>query len=373
MIGPISPTSFESTDVGSPSVLARPRRQPRRSQHGGGFTMQKFFTEPLTSLEPEKPNPLPRNIEPLPEGKKIYDLFSWTQVLQETGDGGKVVVCHPKGSRPSYELDEHRATDYILKIRSKESLLRQRNEENFRMVALRMLNLPAHQNIVPYHEVLEDEKFYYMVMEKASGGALFSSLLRDYTDGVVPESAVKRFIRDTLEALRHAHRNGLLHRDVKPDNLVVRKPNGPENIRRIALIDWDHADPSWVSGGPERSENGYFGTLEFCAPEALTGRFSEASDLYSVGVTLYLLMTGKNPYPDQMFEELRKKERTRSAEVTMLQRMSTATIDWQCDPWPHQPDCKEFCMRLLAFQPEHRMVSAQQALKHRWLHEMGSK
>lgn len=304
-------------------------------------------------------------------GKTIFDLFHWDEVLQEEGDGGKVVVCqHKMNGRPC-------GPKLVMKMRSKASLTEQETEEQFRRTQLRILNLPPHAGVMPVTEVLEDDKFYYIVMEKASGGSFFSSLIDEFQDGVMPTAAVQRLMRDILESVGHVHRQGILHRDVKPDNLVVQivgDPDSPGDTRqRVALIDFDHADPDWDPSTPS-CQGAFHGTLRFSAPETFMGFFSQASDLYSVGVILYMLMSGKMPFEDDIYAEdaLRKKKASWARNHWrggVYKRLQEARVDWQCDPWPAQLICREFCEQLLAFEPTGRFASAEEALQHRWLDE----
>ncbi|CAK9040426.1 unnamed protein product [Durusdinium trenchii] len=307
------------------------------------------------------------------EKEKIFDLYQWSEVLQEAGDGGKVVVCEPK---PDY--DSVPAETYVLKMRSKQSLREHKMEEQFRKSLMTLLNLAPHPGVLPLQEVLEDQQFYYIVMEKAKGGSLFKGLLKQFEDGHMPPTEVRRLIRGILEAIGYIHEHGMLHRDIKPDNLVMRDVQSDAmegGALRVAIIDFDHADPEYLSKpkpmDSEQPSCDYFcGTVQFSAPEAFMGCFSPASDLYSIGIILYLIMAGKMPFDNSIFQEemsvLQQSPKSRGWTMNLWKRLKSQAIDWSCDPWPQQPECASFCRWLLAFEPSKRPSSAAEALEHDW-------
>jgi len=298
-----------------------------------------------------------RRIKSLGEDK-IYDLFKWEHVIQESGDGGKVVVCRWK-SRSADPGKEDK--ELILKICKKEELrsINRWAEPQYRRVQQRLLNFPCHPGVMPLHEVFEDANYYYTVMEKADGGALFQGLLKEFPDGVIPAVVIKRLMRQILEALGHIHGNGMLHRDIKPDNIVMLK-----GIPTI--IDFDHADPDWNPGEAIVIDT-FYGTVHFSAPETFRGQFSQQSDIYSVGVVLYLLMTGKLPRDHDVLNIDGNVGDKRWGAGVFKKLKQESIVDWQCDPWPKNPACKDFCQRLLGFFPWDRPGSAEEALAHEWL------
>jgi serine/threonine protein kinase len=244
---------------------------------------------------------------------------------------------------------------------------RTRAEQQFRKAQVKAMNLTPHPGVLPIHQVLEDDGFYYVVTSRAAGGAFFESLLADFDDGVMPETAVQALLRQILEAVGHVHSHKMLHRDIKPDNLVMHdSPACPgRTLRRVALTGFDQADSDWdpcLSGWDAEC----FGTAAFKAPEALLGQYSEASDLYSVGVILYLLMAGKMPYGDSVYAECESGAFSRRA---VFQRMKDTVVDWECCPWPGQSECADLCKALLAFDPRDRPGSTRAALAHRWFED----
>lgn len=301
------------------------------------------------------------------QGEKIYDSYYWSRVLQEDGDGGKVVVCRKKAT------DESSGAEYVMKIRSKTSLREHDVEAEFVHSQTRLLNFPPHHGVMPLYEVLEDDNFYYVIMEKGSGGQLFASLAEEYRDGCMPERAVRRVMREILEAVSHIHGHGMLHRDIKPDNLVVTEV--PDNVgrivRRVTLIDFDHADADWIPGSANKAVAYSFGTKRFRAPEVFQGYCSERTDLYSVGIILYLLMTGSFPYPDEVYSPRGVQMTVESCQHTVRRMMDTA-VDFESDPWPEQPLCMDLCRQLLAVDAERRVASAEKALQHPWFHHRGA-
>jgi serine/threonine protein kinase len=241
--------------------------------------------------------------------------------------------------------------------------------------------MPVHPGILAPREVLEDQKLYYIVMDRASGGTFFEGLIRDHADGTMPPHAVRRLLIELLQAVGHIHKHGVIHRDIKPDNLVmhfVNDPQAPEGkTRRVALIDFDYADLALDRGGdPDSTDHYYCGTYRFSAPETFQGHFSRASDLFSVGVILYLLMTGKMPYRDDLFNALSSyhphdddpelcEGKGLMAEVASSMRREQ--IDWSCGLWSAQPLCRDFCEKMLQCDHWRRFQTAEEALMHEWL------
>ena len=142
----------------------------------------------------------------------------------------------------------------------------------------------SHPNIVPIHSVDESGGFVFFVMALVDGQTLAQ---RVRTRGPVGASDGARMLREVAFALDYAHGQGVVHRDVKPDNILLDRATG-----RALVADFGIAA---VMGGVEGG--GATGTPPFMSPEQALGQATDArSDLYSFGVTAYFALCGRLPF-----------------------------------------------------------------------------
>jgi len=144
-----------------------------------------------------------------------------------------------------------------------------------------------HPNIVSVYDSDRDRDIAFLVMEYIQGEDLKHHI--DRGDRYSLEQALK-MVRDLLSALDYAHKQGIVHRDVKPANLLL-EPSG-----RIKLTDFGVARIQ-DSGEVTRSQGSMVGTLKYMAPEQVQGLKVDArADLFSAGVVLYQLLTDRRPF-----------------------------------------------------------------------------
>ena len=140
-----------------------------------------------------------------------------------------------------------------------------------------------HPNVAAIHDVGEDDGTVFLVME-CLPGKTFADELRE---GPTTEARARDVARDVLSALDAAHRRGVIHRDVKPGNVLL------DDGGRVKLGDFGIAR----SVDATQTMASFAGTAHYVAPERLHGQpATVASDLYSVGVVLYEALTGRPPY-----------------------------------------------------------------------------
>jgi serine/threonine protein kinase/beta-lactam-binding protein with PASTA domain len=156
--------------------------------------------------------------------------------------------------------------------------------ERFRREAKNAAAL-SHPNIVSIYDRGEAEGTYYIAMEFLEGRSLKELIVQR---GPAPITVTIEYVRQILSALRFAHRHGIVHRDIKPHNVLV------DSEGRVKVTDFGIAR----AGTSEMTEAGSIvGTAQYLSPEQARGTdVDQRSDLYSLGVVLYELLTGTLPF-----------------------------------------------------------------------------
>ncbi len=198
------------------------------------------------------------------------------EIEREIGRGGYSVVYLAR--------DRELGTGVAVKLLVPPPALAKLARERMRREAIAARGL-AHPNIVGLHDFLEDGPWSYLVMEYVDGPDLRE---RVDTRGPLSPDEVVRIGADVAAALDAAHRQGILHRDVKPQNVLLA-PDG-----RARLTDFGSA--RLESQATVTATGGIVGTLAYAAPEEMAGQRADArSDVFSLGLTLYFALTGELP------------------------------------------------------------------------------
>ena len=198
------------------------------------------------------------------------------EIVRELGRGGYSIVYLARDR----QLDADVAVKLLVPPPAMAALARERMRREVQ--AVRGL---SHANIVAVHDFADDGPWSFIVMEYVAGPDLAERVRR--RGALLPEEAV-RLGRDVAAALAMAHRHGVLHRDVKPQNILL-DPDG-----RARLTDFGSARLDGVTGVTRTG--GIVGTLDYLAPELLVGRRGDGrTDLYALGLTIYFALTGRLP------------------------------------------------------------------------------
>ncbi len=206
--------------------------------------------------------------------------------------------------------------------------------ERFRREATNAAGL-SHPNIVSIYDRGEAEGTYYIAMEYLDGRTLKELILRR---GPAPVKTAIDYTRQILAALRFAHKNGIVHRDIKPHNVLV------DSEGRLKVTDFGIAR----AGASQMTEAGsIIGTAQYLSPEQAKGApVDQTSDIYSVGIVLYELLTGTVPYTGDTPVEIAMKHLSQIPEPP-------STLQPQI---PHAVD--SIVLRALAKDPADRYQSA---------------
>ena len=167
--------------------------------------------------------------------------------------------------------------------------------ERFRREATHAAGL-SHPNVVSIFDRGMAEGSYYIVMEYVEGRTLKELIV---TRGSCPVPVAISYVRQVLAALRYAHRHGIVHRDIKPHNVLV------DHEGRVKVADFGIAR----AGSSQMTEAGsIIGTAQYLSPEQARGApVDESSDLYSTGILLYELLTGELPFNGETPVEIAMK------------------------------------------------------------------
>jgi serine/threonine protein kinase len=216
-----------------------------------------------------------------------------------------------------------------------------------------------HQRVTPVLDVFEDQENLYIVLELLKGGELFERVIER---GRLPEPEVADILRKLVYALEALHRHGILHRDIKLENIVMR-----DNEDDFKLTDFGFA----VDKGPNQQllpfnrnlKDSLAGTLGYCAPEVLTERnYSPASDIWSAGVVFYILLSGRPPFPvATSLPDNASNEAKIAAEIEAIQ-FGRSPTEWRRsmmeEPWNAiSLEAKRLVSKMLELDPKRRITT----------------
>ncbi|XP_050020763.1 hormonally up-regulated neu tumor-associated kinase [Alexandromys fortis] len=203
-----------------------------------------------------------------------------------------------------------------------------------------------HPNITQLLDILETENSYYLVMELCPGGNLMHKI---YEKKRLDEAEARRYIRQLISAVEHLHRAGVVHRDLKIENLLLDEDNN------IKLIDFGLSNCAGILGYSDPFST-QCGSPAYAAPELLARKkYGPKIDVWSIGVNMYAMLTGTLPFTVEPFS---------------LRALYQKMVDKEMNPLPTQlsTGAINFLRSLLEPDPVKR-PNIQQALANRWLNE----
>ena len=223
------------------------------------------------------------------------------------------------------------------------------NSESVRTEARILMKL-RHPNIITMYTMFEDDQYVYLVLELMEGGELYDRIAAKHDRGY-KESQAKQLVKNIVGAVEYLHNSHVIHRDLKPDNLLLASPNDEINDVKIS----DFGLSKICSGGTLVRTS--CGTRNYIAPEIILNElhgYTYSVDMWSIGVITYVLLCGFCPFYSE-----------NDAELYRLIRQGRYTFP--SPYWDNVSDlAKDFVRRLLVVKPDARMT-ASEALKHPWI------
>ena len=272
----------------------------------------------------------------------ILDKFSIQKDFRKKYEYQSLVGSGAFGKVRLYVDRDSKLFKYAIKTIKKNIFKRHSIESIKREVdILRSLD---HPNIVKYFETYEDECYLHIVMEYIAGDNLFR-VLTDQKGFKFTERAISKIMTCLLKAVLFLHHNGIIHRDIKPENIVFVEP---DNFNALKLIDFGLSIQQNA-----KKDNRRVGTPYYMAPEMVRGNFNYASDVWSIGVILFIMVTGKQPFRGKSKEEVFEKIKRGSYDKNTLNRAKCSK------------EVKDLIKKMLVTEHSKR-ITVESALDHIW-------
>ena len=276
--------------------------------HNAGLEDEQAFAKTLTTdhgLDMDKPDHVPKDIKdtrtlPVTKSDAQAKQPSWAgkimghfKLLRLIGEGAMGLVIQAE--------DTNLKRIVALKVLRKKLSKGEKGKgavEQFLREARAAASI-EHPNIVRVYEINQHAGWWYIAMEMVSGNSL-QEIVK--AAGTLPASRACPIIADAAIALKVAHELGVIHRDIKPSNILVTR-NGHGKVSDFGLVRVDDPNDPFDSYAHQS-----IGTPLYMPPEVIRRKtISPAVDIYSLGATLYYVLTGRPPYvADQMREVLRQ-------------------------------------------------------------------
>ena len=255
-------------------------------------------------------------------------------IIKEINHGryGKVSLCH----------DAITGTEFAVKEIMKDFQYKENQIVNLRN-EIKTLKKVNHENCVKLYRIYEDSNAFYMIMEYVKYGNLLERLvsIRIYT-----ESEALKLIKRLLGVIEYLHSLGIIHRDIKLENILMASNSNNTDFK---LADFGLATCI------EKLHKTKCGSPGFMAPEIINGSYySLKADIYSIGVVLYILLSGKQPFYSKSLQSILEKNKRGKVKYTGNAWKSISAFG--CN----------FVSILLSKDPNLR-PTAEQALLHPWL------
>ncbi|CAD8146337.1 unnamed protein product [Paramecium pentaurelia] len=218
-----------------------------------------------------------------------------------------------------------------------------KEDEEILLNEVTILKQLDHPNIVKLYELFQDKTSYYLITEYLEGGELLQRIseYKTFTEKIAAE-----FLKQILSAVMYCHERKIVHRDLKPENILLESMKQGANLK---IIDF---------GTSRRIQENQFltkklGTPYYIAPEVLKKKYNEKCDVWSCGVILYQMLSGKLPFDGQQDE--------------ILQKIDIGNYDFPNENWSGISDQAISLIKKMMEREPNKRITAKQAYEDPWI------
>ena len=283
------------------------------------------------------------------DDKQVVTLDSKVFIAKGNNDPNKLYIKKKILGRGSFGIvylvkQRYLSRYFAMKVIKKSQTKAKEEEENL-MNEVDILRKLDHPNIVKITDFYSLKTEYNIITEYCQEGELFDEIK---ANSPFNEALAAWYLKQILSAVSYCHNMNIIHRDLKPENILIvkRQKNG---FHPIKIIDFGTAKVFQK----EKAEHVLIGSAYYIAPEVLSRNYTELCDLWSCGVIMYILLTGRPPFNGSSEEEIMKK-------------IKEGVYDLKKYPWGViSEEAKDLLKGLLQVNTKKRLT-AKAALEHKW-------
>lgn len=269
----------------------------------------------------------------------VQKYYHFDKVLGH-GNFGTVRLATSLSHSPDMEV----AIKSVSKAKIKDDMFFLKRELDILMVV-------DHPNIIRYYESYEDDRYIHIVQELCTGGDILD---RFTYAGPFNEKTVSELMRKIFSAVNHMHSQYICHRDIKVENFLFKSRDPAAEVK---MIDFGMSSKFGKNG---EALNTMVGAPNYLAPEMLNAKYGKECDVWSLGVMLFYLLSGKFPFEaETMGDSFRK--------------ITEGHFSFSAQEWGgYTPEVRDLITRMLIVDPKSR-ITLPGALKHKWFTELASR
>jgi len=259
---------------------------------------------------------------------------------------GKYEINRPLGEgqfgKVKEAVDLETGLRYAVKIIKKNAIKTKKDVDTVKKEVSLMKTLNGHPNILNMFDVLEDSEKLYLVLELAAGGDLFDKIV---SQGGFTEEQARVYFKQVLNGLAHCHSKGIIHRDMKPENLLLGDAD------QLKISDFGLSN---IILTPGQMLQTHCGSEKYAAPEVMQSTDPYAGppvDVWSTGVILYIMVGGAFPF----------------VEATMNCELYTSLVNGQfAFPKHFSEELVDLLLKMFTIDPTQR-ITLPEVAQHRWV------